>query len=114
MTTEVKDAPTLREISDRSWMEQGSCVGVDTERWFAAHPPKRVRRHIEAVCSTCSVSSLCLSFALVNSEEFGAWGGHLVSDLEPLRRRLASGEKLSSVLSIGTRRAGSRRARDAA
>lgn len=114
MAPEVKDVPTLREISDRSWMEQGPCREVDTERWFLAHPPKRVRRHIAAVCSSCPVTELCLSYALVNHEEFGAWGGHLVSDLESLRQRLAAGQTLSSVLKLGTRQAGSRPDSDAA
>ena len=111
--TMLKSAPTRREIADRSWMEQASCRGVDTERWFLSHPPKHVRRHISRVCSRCPMTRLCLSFALVHSEEFGAWGGYLASDLEPLRRRFASGESLQSLLS-GISRSGLSRDSDAA
>jgi WhiB family redox-sensing transcriptional regulator len=108
MTMKVKSAPTLREIADRSWMEQASCRGVDTEYWFLSKPPKYVRRHIERVCSSCPMTRLCLSYALVNNEEFGAWGGYMAHDLQPLRRRFASGETLSSLLNVGIPKAGLR------
>jgi WhiB family redox-sensing transcriptional regulator len=114
MTIEVNGAPTIRQIADRSWMEEASCRGVDTERWFLAKPPKYVRRHIERVCSSCPVTRLCLSYALVNNDEFGAWGGYMVSELQPLRRRIASGETLSSVLHVGVPEAGLRLGADAA
>lgn len=114
MTVEVKSAPTLREIADRSWMEQASCRGVNTDRWFLAKPPKYVRRHIERVCSSCPVTGLCLSYALVNNDEFGAWGGYVMGELQPLRRRIASGETLSSVLHAGAPAAGLRLGADAA
>jgi hypothetical protein len=113
MTIELKTVPTIREITNRSWMEQATCRGVDTQRWFLSHPPKHVRRHIARVCSNCPMTRLCLSFALVNNEEFGAWGGYLASDLEPLRRRFASGEPLRSLLS-GIPHAGMSRDSDAA
>jgi len=101
MTIDMKNDPALREITDRSWMGQASCRGVDTERWFDAKPPKRVRRHIREVCSSCPVARLCLSYALVNREEHGAWGGLAMTELRPLQRRLAAGETLSSVLNVG-------------
>jgi len=114
MTIKVNGAPTIRQIADRSWMEEASCRGVDTERWFLAKPPKYVRRHIKRVCSSCPVTRLCLSYALVNNDEFGACGGYMVSELQPLRRRIASGETLSSVLHVGVPEAGLRLGADAA
>jgi len=114
MTAEVREAPTLREVSDRSWMERASCRGVDTERWFLARPPKYVRRHIEGVCSPCPVTRLCLSYALVNNEAFGVWGGYTVEELGPLARRIALGQPLSGVLDLGIPQAGSRRGLEAA
>jgi Transcription factor WhiB len=101
MTIDTKNEPALRKITDRSWMEQASCRGVDTERWFDAKPPKRVRRHIREVCSCCPVARLCLSYALVKNEEYGAWGGLAMTELRPLQRRFAAGETLSSVLNVG-------------
>jgi hypothetical protein len=100
MSIDLKSAPTLREIVDRSWMEHASCRGVDTESWFHPKPPKFVRRQIDEICSSCPMSRLCLSFGLVNNEEFGAWGGYVASELQPLRRRLASGEPLASLLEV--------------
>jgi WhiB family transcriptional regulator, redox-sensing transcriptional regulator len=101
MTNEVKNVPTSREITNRSWMEQASCLEVDTECWFDDAPSKAVRRHIRAVCSHCPVRRSCLSFALANNESSGAWGGFAMVELQPLKRRLAAGEVLSSVLSAG-------------
>ena len=114
MTMDVKSVPTLREIADRSWMEQASCRGVDTESWFLAKPPRNVLRHIERVCSSCPVTRLCLSHALVNNDASGAWGGYLVSELQPLRQRFAVGETLSSLLEVGKTEAASRLGSDAA
>ena len=101
MAIKANSVPTLREITDRSWMAQASCHGVDTERWFYIKPPKYIRQHIREVCSSCPVSRLCLSYALVHNEEHGAWGGYMMSELRPLQRRFVAGETLSSVLSVG-------------
>ena len=114
MTMDTKSDPTLREITDRSWMEQASCRGVDTERWFDAKAPKPVRRQIREVCSSCPVARLCLSYALVNNEAYGAWGGHAMAELRLLQRRFAAGETLSSVLKAGIPEPGSGRSSDAA
>jgi len=60
------------------------------------------------------MTRLCLAYALVNNEEFGAWGGLTVSELRPLRRRLDAGEPLSSVLDPGVPGTGLHRGSDAA
>jgi len=114
MTIEVKNAPTPREITNRSWMEQASCHEVDTECWFDDAPPKAVRRHIRAVCSRCPVARLCLSYALANNESSGAWGGYAMVELQPLKKRLAAGEALNSVLNTERPGFGSSRSPDAA
>ena len=114
MTINENNDPTIREITDRSWMEQASCRGVDTELWFDAKPPKTVRRQIREVCSSCPVARLCLSYALVNNEAYGAWGGHAMAELRPLQRRFAAGETLSSVLKAGIPECDSSRPSDAA
>jgi|GEM_PF-1238122 len=106
MDLDLKNAPTLREIADRSWMERASCRGVDTEAWFDPKPPKPVRRHVERVCSTCLMTRLCLSYGLVNNQEFGAWGGYVGDDLLPLRRRFAAGEALGALLNSGIQETG--------
>ena len=114
MTIGTMIYPTVREATDRSWMERASCRGVDTERWFDANPPRFVRRHVRAVCSSCPVALLCLSYALVNNEGRGAWGGHTMNEVRPLQRRYAAGETLSSVLNTGMPQSGTSRSRDAA
>lgn len=114
MTIDANSKTTMRGITDRSWMEQASCHEVDIECWFDARPPKSVRQHIRAVCSGCPVTRLCMSYALVNNESYGAWGGYAMAELQPLKRRLAAGEALSSVLNSGLPGSGSSRDLDAA
>ena len=114
MTIDANSNFRLHGITDRSWMEQASCQEVDTECWFDVRPPKAVRRHIRAVCSGCPVTRLCMSYALVNNESYGAWGGYAMAELQPLKRRLAAGEALSSVLNAGLPGSGSSRPSDAA
>jgi WhiB family transcriptional regulator, redox-sensing transcriptional regulator len=114
MTNEVKNVPKCREITNRSWMEQASCLEVDTECWFDDAPPKAVRRHIRAVCSHCPVRRSCLAYALANNESSGAWGGFAMVELQPLKRGLAAGEALSSVLKRGIPDRDSGRSSDAA
>ena len=114
MTIDTTSSFTLRGIADRSWMDQASCSEVDTECWFDVNPPPPVRRHIRAVCSSCPATRLCLSYSLVNKESYGAWGGYAMAEIEPLKRRLAAGEALSSVLDNGIPGFGSSRSADAA
>ena len=102
------------DMTDRSWMTLASCRGVDTDRWFDAKPPKRVRQHIREVCSDCPVTRECLSYALVNNERHGAWGGRTMAEIRPLQWRLAAGETLSSVLNVGMQESGSSQPSDAA
>jgi len=113
MTVVATSSFTLRGITDRSWMDQASCLEVDTECWFDPAPTKAVRRHIRAVCSRCPVSRLCLSYALANNESYGAWGGYAMVEMQPLKGRLAAGEALSSVLNTGMPGSGSSRSSDA-
>jgi len=114
MTVDVKHDPALRTITNRSWMEEASCRGVDTDLWFHPKPPKLVRRHIREVCSGCPVALLCLSHALVKNEQHGAWGGYAMTVIQPLQQRFTAGESLSSVLNTGISEAGSSRGWDAA
>ena len=114
MTVVATSSFTLRGITDRSWMDQASCLEVDTECWFDPAPTKAVRRHIRAVCSSCPVARVCLSYALANNESSGAWGGYAMIELQPLKGRLAAGEALNSVLNTERPGLGSSRSPDAA
>jgi WhiB family transcriptional regulator, redox-sensing transcriptional regulator len=114
MTIDTHSNTTVREVTARSWMGQATCRGIDTERWFDAKPPKRVRAHIRDVCSDCPVALQCLSYALVNDEGHGAWGGRTMAEIRPLQRRFAAGETLNSVLDVGLPKSDSNRSSTAA
>lgn len=60
------------------------------------------------------MTRMCVSYALVNDEEYGAWGGYSASELQPLRHRFASGETLSSLLNLEIGETGLSQGSDAA
>lgn len=57
---------------DRSWIEQGACVGSDLD-FFALE--RREWLVLKAVCLECPVRLECLSYALETRAAFGMWGG---------------------------------------
>lgn len=69
-------------MKDQSWRARGACKGLGPEIFF----PETDEEADEAkeVCAACSVSQVCLEYALVNREHEGVWGGAT----ERERRRL--------------------------
>ena len=64
----------VKQIVDRpSWMGRASCRNLATEFFFPnrGHPKKEVVK----ICNSCPVQEECLSFAVVNGERQGMWGG---------------------------------------
>ena len=41
----------------------------------------------KAVCSTCPVADICLSWAIETNQSEGIWGGHTAKERRRLRRR---------------------------
>ena len=56
-----------------AWADEGLCRQTDPEAFFpekggSTKAPKEI-------CERCEVKAECLTFALVNNERFGVWGG---------------------------------------
>lgn len=58
-----------------AWMEDGACVGVDTERFFPANGDHAGRARAVEVCAGCPVRVECLTWAIENGIEHGVFGG---------------------------------------
>lgn len=72
-------------VNDDRWMDQGNCVGLDTNVFF----PERGAPTIDAkeVCAGCPVQGECLEYALALGIKWGVWGGTSEYERREIRRR---------------------------
>jgi WhiB family redox-sensing transcriptional regulator len=66
--------------SELEWQERALCRYLDEPGLF--FPPDRglLVKEAKHVCAACVVREQCLAFALENDEQFGVWGGYLLSN----------------------------------
>lgn len=90
------DAPDPRDADD--WMTRGECNGADQNVFF----PERGGDHetAKAICRTCPVINECRTYALVNVEMFGIWGGLSGNERKRIRRNAAQAPKGAAVLAF--------------
>lgn len=70
-----------------SWMEEGDCVGAETDLWFPEGTPKQVATASEeaiTICNGCAVLGPCREYA-VQQEPYGIWGGLTENEREQVR-----------------------------
>jgi len=92
--------PSLQALLEPNWMRGAVCASVDPELWFEESDTPSAR-HAISLCHECPVRAMCLASALVFREEYGVSGGLTPSERRPLETRLARGEALGEVLSVG-------------
>jgi WhiB family redox-sensing transcriptional regulator len=79
-----------REVIDLTvtpWREAAACLEVQDEVSF--FPDKEDLGGIvkaKAVCATCPVADVCLSWAIETNQSEGIWGGHTAKERRKLRR----------------------------
>lgn len=71
-----------------AWMEDGSCVRVDSELFFPGLGAST--RDAKTVCAGCPVIAECLNYAIRHNERFGVWGGMSTNERDEIQRRRAS------------------------
>lgn len=70
------------------WREAAACLDAGKDVTF--FPEKEDLGAIvraKAVCSTCPVADICLSWAIETNQPDGIWGGHTPKERRKLRRR---------------------------
>lgn len=76
---------TVGDDNPLSWQADALCSQTDPEAFF---PEKGgSTRDAKRICSSCSVKSECLEYALENDERFGIWGGLSERERRRFRRR---------------------------
>ena len=72
----------------RPWTEQSLCAGMDPTLWFpeVETGKSNIGHSGKAICAACPVSRDCLSYAIIEREENGIWGGCGEKNLRALAR----------------------------
>jgi WhiB family redox-sensing transcriptional regulator len=77
--------PSAPVEGELAWQADALCAQTDPEAFF---PEKGgSTRDAKKVCSSCTVRSECLEYALENDERFGIWGGLSERERRRLRKR---------------------------
>lgn len=72
------------------WRTRAACRDVDPELFFPVGTtgPALVQvQEAKDICTQCSVTEDCLSWALESGQETGVWGGLSEDERQHLRRR---------------------------
>jgi WhiB family redox-sensing transcriptional regulator len=63
----------LSDYSERDWLNDAACKGMDTAIFFPEKPSARDLKKIEGICNSCPVKSQCRDYG--DEERYGFWGG---------------------------------------
>jgi WhiB family transcriptional regulator, redox-sensing transcriptional regulator len=76
------------DLTVTPWREAASCISAPSDVTF--FPDKEDLGAIvkaKAICATCPVADVCLSWAIETNQSEGIWGGHTAKERRRLRRR---------------------------
>ena len=74
------------------WRHKAICRDEDPELFFPVGNSGPALAQIEkakAVCARCTVTEVCLQYALESSQDSGVWGGLSEDERRALKRRAA-------------------------
>ena len=74
------------------WRHKSACLTVDPELFFPVGNTGPAVEQIEkakAVCARCTVTEICLQYALETGQDSGVWGGLSEDERRALKRRAA-------------------------
>lgn len=80
------------------WREQAACLTVDPELFFPVGNTGPAGEQIErakSVCARCTVTELCLQYAMDTGQDSGVWGGLSEDERRALKRRAARARRAS-------------------
>ena len=72
------------------WRDKAACLTADPELFFPVGNTGPAVDQIDkakAVCGRCSVTEMCLQYALDTSQDSGVWGGLSEDERRALKRR---------------------------
>ena len=74
------------------WRDKAACLTVDPELFFPVGNTGPAVDQIEkakSVCARCTVTEICLQYALESGQDSGVWGGLSEDERRALKRRAA-------------------------
>jgi WhiB family redox-sensing transcriptional regulator len=80
------------------WRDKAACLTADPELFFPVGNTGPAVDQIDkakAVCARCSVTEMCLQYALDTSQDSGVWGGLSEDERRALKRRAARARRAS-------------------
>ena len=89
------------------WRDKAACLTADPELFFPVGNTGPAVDQIEkakTVCGRCSVTEMCLQYALETNQDSGVWGGLSEDERRALKRRAARARRAC----LGSRRPSSR------
>src|SRR6187402_832875 len=80
------------------WRDKAACLTVDPELFFPVGNTGPAVDQIEkakSVCARCTVTEICLQYALETGQDSGVWGGLSEDERRALKRRAARARRAS-------------------
>lgn len=71
-------------LTINAWREHRACVGVPTENFFPR--TRGISKKTIEICKECPVKWDCLNYSIINTIEYGIWGGLTETQRLPLIR----------------------------
>lgn len=79
---------TVIDLTVTPWREAAACLDVTNQvSFFPDREDLRGIAKAKAVCATCPVADVCLTWAIETNQSEGVWGGHTPKERRALRRR---------------------------
>lgn len=88
----------IEEESKMDWREEAACLTVDPELFFPVGNTGPAVEQIErakSVCARCTVTEMCLQYAMDTGQDSGVWGGLSEDERRALKRRAARARRAS-------------------
>lgn len=80
------------------WRDKAACLTVDPELFFPVGNTGPAVDQIDkakSVCARCTVTEICLQYALETGQDSGVWGGLSEDERRALKRRAARARRAS-------------------
>jgi WhiB family redox-sensing transcriptional regulator len=90
--------PAILRSIPMDWRDKAACLTADPELFFPVGNTGPAVDQIDkakAVCGRCTVTEICLQYALETGQDSGVWGGLSEDERRALKRRAARARRAS-------------------
>jgi WhiB family redox-sensing transcriptional regulator len=98
MTLSGLGTPVNKEHIFMDWRDKAACLTADPELFFPVGNTGPAVDQIDkakTVCARCTVTEICLQYALETGQDSGVWGGLSEDERRALKRRAARARRAS-------------------